>query len=94
MGGIWPENALDFSQEIAMKRSILWVAALVVLPGGALLGQSLVDAWSAAKSTKRPNSSFAINAKDFPGNPPFFQKTLASFFQKNKSSATHDTSFS
>jgi uncharacterized protein (TIGR03435 family) len=45
MGGIWPENALDFSKEIAMKGLIRWVAALVVLQGGALFGQSLVGTW-------------------------------------------------
>jgi uncharacterized protein (TIGR03435 family) len=45
MGGIWPENPLDFSKEIAMKRLILWVAALAMLQGGALFGQSLVGTW-------------------------------------------------
>ena len=44
-------------------------------------------AWSAANSLKRSNSSYAISAKDFPGSP----LTMASFFQNNKSSATHDT---
>ena len=42
--------------------------------------------WSAANSLKRPNSSYAISTKDFPGSP----LTMASFFQKTKSSATHD----
>jgi uncharacterized protein (TIGR03435 family) len=45
MGGIWRENALDFSLEIAMNRLILWVAALVALEGSALLGQSLIGTW-------------------------------------------------
>jgi hypothetical protein len=62
-------------------------------------------AWSADSSPKRPNSSCAISTKDFPGTPPtFFQtqahrrlvplcaiKKVASFFQRNKSSATHNT---
>jgi hypothetical protein len=38
-----------------------------------------------------PTSSFAISAKDFRGTPPFFQRNLASFFQRNKSSATRDS---
>jgi hypothetical protein len=45
MGGIWPENALDFSKELAMNRLIPWVAALVALPGGALTVQGLVGTW-------------------------------------------------
>jgi hypothetical protein len=50
-------------------------------------------AWSAAISTKWPSSSYAISAKDLPGIPRAFQGNLASFFQKNKSSATHNASF-
>jgi hypothetical protein len=39
---------------------------------------------------KRPSSSCAISAKDSPpSQPAFFGNKLASFFQKNRSSATH-----
>ena len=49
-------------------------------------------AWSAVTSPKRPKSSCAITAKDFPGSlPTIFQNRMASFFQKSRSSATHDT---
>jgi hypothetical protein len=49
-------------------------------------------AWNAANSPKPPNSSYASSTKDFPGSPlTIFQNKMASFFQKNKSSATQDT---
>jgi len=52
---------------------------------------SAISRKSAAGSTKRPKSSYAINAKDFPGIPPsLLQNKMASFFQNSKSSATHN----
>jgi len=51
----------------------------------------LAAAWSAANSPKRPKSSCAISAKDFPGSRPGIPLTMASFFQNYKSSATHDS---
>jgi len=53
--------------------------------------QKPAAAWNAANSPKPPSSSYAISTKDFPGSPRFFQRRLASFFQKNKSSATQNT---
>jgi hypothetical protein len=53
-------------------------------------------AWSAVTSPKQPKYSCAITARDFPGSQPtifqkIFQNKMASFFQKSKSNATHDT---
>jgi hypothetical protein len=48
-------------------------------------------AWNEANSPKLPSSSCAISAKDFPGIPQLFPTKLASFFQKNNSSATQNT---
>ena len=48
-------------------------------------------AWNEANSPKPPSSSCAISAKDFPGTPQLFPTKLASFFQKNNSSATQNT---
>jgi hypothetical protein len=54
--------------------------------------RKIAAALSAASSPKRPNSSSASSTKDFLGTPPALsQSKLASFFQRNKSSAMPNT---